>query len=288
MKYQGDPEKFNDHFRDVVDSGKVNVAKGETKKAVVTGEAHVENQLMAAAKLREEGDVDGANKIIANLREKVGGQEAVTKAVEGLGQKRASIYEDLNNKSPEDAKAEVLMDKGANKSAQAQSRKMVAMLSPDGTHVIVGTASETKSNGKPTHKVSTYDIGAGRKAPGGEHYSSSYDKMVEQGWKPLASLKSDKPMKGVFQTYSIEQWRKIEGELRETKTAAQRTTEAMMQHLEAAKEYGRGQAEDTHGNSGDEKVEGNTQALAVEQQGKAGEVVHVAEGSTADAECAAL
>ena len=50
-----------------------------------------------------------------------------------------------------------------------------AMRSPDGSHVLVGVASETKSGDKHTLKVSTYDLGAGRKSPGGEHYASSYD-----------------------------------------------------------------------------------------------------------------
>lgn len=167
------------------------------------------------------------------------GDVAVSKGESGVGRKGATTFESLQGKSSKQAKEAVAQDVAASKDAGAQSRKMVAMLSPDKSHVIVGTASETKSGDVRTLKVSTYDIGAGRKSPGGEHFASGYDKMVADGWTPLASLKSDKPMKGVFATYSPEQWRFIESQLRESHAAAQRTTEAMMSHFEAAKDFGR-------------------------------------------------
>jgi hypothetical protein len=167
------------------------------------------------------------------------GKVAVATGEGGVGRKSATMYQDLTGKPAGEAKELVRQDVAGSKEAGAQSRKLVAMLSPDKSHVLVGTASETRSGETRTLKVSTYDVGAGRKSPGGEHFASNYDKMVADGWQPLASLKTDKPAKGFFATYSPEQWKTIETELRASHQAAQRTAEAMEQHLAAGKDFGR-------------------------------------------------
>jgi hypothetical protein len=152
---------------------------------------------------------------------------------------RAGIFTDLAGLDRAEAKELVYKDKRADANAGAQSRKLVAMQSPDGTHVVVGVASETTSNGKRTAKVATYDIGAGRKSPHATSYASGYDRMLELGWKPLASMKSDIPLKGHFATYSTEQWHEIASGLQSIKAKAQSTYEAVSAGLEAAPEFGR-------------------------------------------------
>jgi Serine/Threonine/Tyrosine Kinase found in polyvalent proteins len=219
QKHQGDPDKFAEQFRDV--AGEVQSKRGQAKTAKLTGEKYIAEQIRKAANLREEGKVDEANEVLRSIKSAKG--EDTAKTVEGLGQKLAAFFEDKNEHGvplselpAEEAKKIIYTDKTGGANSAAGGKKLVAMLSPDGTHVLVGSVHESSRGGKRVQKVSTgsYDTGNGGKLLRGEHFSPDYDKMVASGWKPLASLKSDKNLKNWASTYSPEEWQKIAGKLR--------------------------------------------------------------------------
>jgi hypothetical protein len=151
----------------------------------------------------------------------------------GLGKKSASYFTETSDP------ADLFKDVTANASDRSQSRKLGVLLSPDGSHVLVGTAYA--NGGK--HYVTAFD-GSGKPK------ATQFKKLVESGYKLIASLKTTEPTKGFVVTYSAQEWGGIADSVRSQKQAAKATASAVEEQLHAAGVHNREAEKEEGGETG--------------------------------------
>lgn len=199
-------------------------------------------------------------------RRKVG--ETETKGT-GSGQQRAEMFTDLAGVNPKTAEEAIKLDAKNGK----PGTKVAAMLSPDGSHVVVSRVSVNGKSGETretwTAKLATFVKGVGGKVPGQDRYAGDFNKMVKAGWTPLATLKLSEPMEKPFSTYSPAEWEHMASELHKIKIAEQGYAESMGPVVDPNLRDKAAQAvtESMHGNASDEShVESEVDSETVENE----------------------
>jgi hypothetical protein len=172
----------------------------------------------------------------------------------GRGKKAARVFEEFAGMNTEEDITELYKDRtaAANKSL---SRKAAALISPDGSHVVIGSVNVQQKRGFGLTKyVTLYDeAGAAKSRP--------ISDVLAEGWKLVGSIKFDEPVKNYAATYSTTDWKKVESELVSMRGAASRTAEKMGATISQGREFGRNVNEagrDDAGmdqGSGDDKVD---------------------------------
>lgn len=159
----------------------------------------------------------------------VTGQKAEVKAGKvGVGQKAAEAFTET------DSAEQLYTDVSADKDDRKLSRKLGVFESPDGSHVLVGTAYE---NGGKRYVTAFDDQGKPK--------AMQFDKLKDQGYKLVASLKTKDPARDYAVTYSREDWGKMADDLRTQRNAARATAGAMEEHLQQSKDVGRENPEES-------------------------------------------
>jgi len=141
----------------------------------------------------------------------------ITSAERGVGRKSAEAFTETGDPN------ELYKDSGASAN-NGESRKLGVFLSPDGSHVLVGTAYENRN-----HYVTAFDNA-------GKTRAIRYPALITEGYRQVASLKTTQPTKGYAVTYSATVWQKIALDLRTQKQAARATAAAMEERLRLAGE----------------------------------------------------
>lgn len=110
------------------------------------------------------------------------------------------MYKAFDGKNTPDDIAKAWLDSKA-------SKKAVALLSPDGSHVVIGEAKRQARGGTGYHEyVVTYDAN-------GKIGSRRFSVLHDEGWKLVGAVKFDHAAKNYAATYSIQEWNKLAGEL---------------------------------------------------------------------------
>ncbi len=123
------------------------------------------------------------------------------------GKKVAQLYREIKTtadpQSPEVQDA-LFKTSRAEGDSRLASQKRVVMLAPDATHVVVGTPGEvqrTNAAGKKSwvRSIASYDsAGAIKNRP--------YEDLLNEGWKPIAAIKTDVTASSKAETYSFQEW----------------------------------------------------------------------------------
>ena len=200
--------------------------KSEALKAAQTVQAAQMAAKETAApdwtKLR--GNPDDLTKLTFDAESGKGGGQVKRVDEAGAGKKSAAVFEETADPNV------IFTDIRAGKN-RTDSRKLVAMLSPDQSHVMVSTAYETPTGKKLIRRVTSFD-------KDGAPAARKFDDMVAEGWHPLATIKTNEPTRGHVATYSPVEWAKMASEMRERSIKAQSDYEAGAAHIEQGKEFG--------------------------------------------------
>ncbi len=159
---------------------------------------------------------------IENVLQKVIEQKAAVTAGEGgQGKKAATIFEETDNLD------ELYKDSKASGANRTQSRKLAVLLSPDQTHVVIGTAYRNASGGKLQDMVTAYDESGSTK-------SQRLPNLLQAGWRLIGSIKTDEPTKGYVATHSVKEWEQLKTELGNLRQSQASTAETMATQIEQA------------------------------------------------------
>jgi len=206
---------------------------------------------------------NGIEDVISKVIEQ---KAAVTSGVGGQGQKAARLFEETNSTT------ELYKDSKATGENRTMSRKLAVLVSPDGSHVVIGTAYRNASGGKLQDMVMAYDNKGKAKAV-------RLNDLAQAGWELVGSIKTDEPTKGYVATHSIEQWQALKADLNNLRSGQANTASKMESVIAQGKEFGRTDRGD-EGPSGDDVVE----AAQTLTDASTGEDVALADAATINEE----